>query len=130
MSILFTSDKNYMKRDSSSGKVDMLGPNTSEYFGAFYTRDYVVNHDLGYTPLFRIFYEPFGDGKIMTALQDSQYYLSNPVNTYGGGASGPTCMGQADDTNLTITLYYNSNSLAASSFPVYWVIYKDYGMEA
>lgn len=127
--ILFRSDRNFLKRDPSSGQQVMLGPNVSEYFGNLYTRTLVINHALGYVPFYRAFYEPFGDGKLMPATDDSDYYHSNPINTYGGGEDGPTLSAKMDNVNLTLTLKYLNNSRAAQNFPVYWVIYKDFGLE-
>lgn len=126
--ILFTSQKNYMKRDSSSGSDTMLGPNTNETF--YYTRDYTIDHNLGITPLFRVYYEPYNDGRVMEAYNDGQGYFSDPINTYGGTEDAPVCFTKADNNQLTITLYFLDSSLSASSFPIYWVIYRDYGLVA
>lgn len=124
--ILFTTNKNYMKRDSSSGSDTMLGPDTLYWD---YGRDYVIEHNLGYVPIFRVYYEPFGDGKIVEAFHDSQAYVTDPLNEFGGSADGPTCWASADENNLTITLYYQDDTLQSTEFPIYWVIYKDYGVE-
>ena len=128
--VQYRSDKNSMKRAAESGSTTMLGPNVSEYFGNLWTRTLTIPHNLGYVPFVRAFYEPFGDGKLMPATDDSDYYHSNPVNNYGGGEDGPTMAVKPDATNLIIELKYLNNTRAAQSFPVYWVIYKDFGLGA
>lgn len=124
----FISTRNYMKRHSSSGSATMLGPDTSRYFGSFFTRDYEVVHSLGYAPIFRAFYEPFQDGRLFEAFQDTQYYFSNPINTYGGTEDAPTVLVWADTHKLYIRLFFTFNTLSGVSFPIHWVIYQDYGM--
>lgn len=130
MSILFTSQKNFMKRDSSSGSDTMLGPNTSRFFGSFYTRDYAINHNLGYAPMFRAFYEPYGDGRIMEIYNDTQYWLADPPNDFTGTEVAPTIMALSGTNTLTLRMFFINNTLETVSYPIYWVIYRDYGMEA
>jgi len=127
--VQFRSDRNFLKRDPSSGSTIMLGPNVSEYFGNLYTRTLVINHALGYVPFYRVFYEPFGDGKLMVPIMDTDWAISNPINTFGGTPDGPCLLAQADEVNLTLTLMLDNGSRAAQQFPVYWVIYKDFGLE-
>lgn len=124
----FISTRNYMKRHDSSGSDTMLGPNTSRFFGNYYTRDYEVTHDLLYVPLFRVYYEPYRDGKIYEAFQDTQYYFSTPINTYGGTEDAPTMLVWADDRKLYMRLFFPYNTLSALSFNIHWVIYQDYGV--
>lgn len=126
----FISNKNYMKKDPSSGTGTMLGPNTSEYFGNYFTRTYPILHGLGYAPLFRVYYEPFRDNKVMEAFQDTNYSLPNPPNGVRISDDGPTCLTWTDENHLYIKLYFINNSLAAESFNIHWTIYKDYGMLA
>lgn len=121
-----TSDKNYMKRHPASGSSTMLGPNVARTF-SYYTRDLVIPHNIGRVPMVRVFYEPFRDGKLHEGIQDGQYYLSNPVNTYGGTEDGPTLLISVDENNLYIRMFFTQNTLAAVSFPIHWVIYWDYG---
>lgn len=121
-----TSDKNYMKRHPASGSQNMLGPNVARTFG-YYTRDLVIPHNIGRPPMVRVFFEPFRDGKIYEAVQDGQYYLSNPPNTYGGTEDGPTLMFFTDGLNLTLRMFFFDGSLAAVNIPVYYIIYWDYG---
>lgn len=119
-----------MKRHSSSGSDTMLGPNTSRFFGNYYTRDYEVTHNLGYVPLYRAYYEPFRDGKVFEAFQDTQYYFSNPINTYGGTEDAPTMLVWADETKLYLRIYFTTSAFSATAFNIHWVIYQDYGVEA
>lgn len=124
----FLSTRNYMKRHDSSGSDTMLGPDTSRYFGNYYTRDYEVTHGLGYEPLFRAYYEPFRDDTVYEAFQDTRYYFSSPINTYGGTEDAPTCLVWVDKTKLYIRLYFFDNRFQATEFNIHWVIYQDYGV--
>ncbi len=80
--------------------------------------------------MFRAYYEPFLDGKVFECFQDTQYYFSNPINTYGGTEDAPTMLAWADETKLYLRLYFTTNAFAATEFPIHWVIYQDYGAEA
>lgn len=127
--VLFRSDKNYMKRDKSSGHTTMLGPNQSEYFGNVYTRELVIDHNLGYVPFFRAYYEPYQDGVLYPIVMDTDYVLSSPINDFTFFTdSAPVIAAEASENQLVLTLFFIDNSLAAIPFPVYWVIYKDYGL--
>lgn len=129
--VLFRSDRNFMKRDDSSGTDIMLGPNSSFYFGNGYIREYVINHNLGYVPFFRAFYEPYGDGHLYPVVQDSSWHLKPVINSFTDFTeTAPTIAAEADEVNLTLTLYFTDNSKAAVEYPIYWVIYKDFGLEA
>lgn len=128
--VQFTSTRNYMKRHSSSGSDTMFGPDTSRFFGSYYTRDYEVDHNLGYVPLYRAYYEPFQDNRIFEAFQDTQYYFSQPINTYGGTEDAPTMLAWADEEKLYLRLYFPYNTLNVVEFPIHWVIYQDYGVNA
>jgi len=126
----FSSLRNYMKRHESSGSDTMLGPDTSRFFGSYYTRDYVITHDIqDRVPMYRAYYEPFRDGKVFEGFQDTQYYFSNPINTYGGTEDAPTMLAFADETTLTLRLYFTTNAFSATEFNIHWVIYQDYGAE-
>jgi hypothetical protein len=107
----------------------MLGPNVAQVF-SYYTRDLVIPHGIGKPPMVRVFYEPFRDGVLYEAIQDGQYYLSNPPNTYGGGEDGPTMMIYTDSDNLYLRMFFTQNTLANVSIPIHWIIYWDYGAEA
>lgn len=128
MSRQVTSDKNYMKRNPASTHTTMLGPDTLRFGGSWYTRDKVIPHTVKKPPLVRVFYEPFGDGKLYEAIQDSQNFLTNPPNTYGGTQDGPTLMVSFDADNLYLRMFFPNNTKAAVSYPIYYVIYWDYGM--
>lgn len=123
----FISDKNYMKKDPSSGTANLQGPNVSKYFGNLYISQQVVNHDLGYTPLFRVYYEPYRDGRIMEAFQDNAWYLPDTPNGLKLTEVAPTLMSWADDKYLYIELNFINSTLSGFTFPIYWTIYKDYG---
>lgn len=128
--IIYRSDRNFMKRDPSSGMTVMKGPNVSQYFGNFYIRELVINHALNYVPFFRVYYEPYQDGVLYPLVQDTDYVLSSPINDFVAFTdSAPTLSAEADGANLTLTLHFPNNSLAALDFPVYYVIYKDFGLE-
>lgn len=130
MSRQVTSDKNYMKRHPASGHSTMKGPDTVRFSGSWYTRDFTVAHNLNKVPMVRVFYEPFRDDKLYEAVQDGQYYLSNPPNTYGGTEDGPTLLVWADELNLYLRLFFPFNTLQNTDIPIYWVIYGDYGATA
>lgn len=121
--IFFTSERNYMKRDPSSGSTSLGPPKTSAYSGYLYTTSYTVTHNLGYTPLFRAYYEPFGDGIIWppmgTRIGQS---VVNPNNT---SQTGPGMIVYPNTAQIIIEIFYGSNTLTAD-YPVYWVIYQDY----
>lgn len=126
----FISNKNYMKKHSSSGKGTMKGAGTDVYFGSTYKNVYEVNHNLGYVPMFRVYYEPYRDGRIMEGFQDTSTYLPSTPNGVRTSAVAPTCMTYADENKLYIALYFNSNSQQTLDFPIYWTVYMDYGVTA
>lgn len=132
----YNSQKNSMKRTDTSISTSMLGPNTSRFSGSFYTRDLLIPHGLNVgkttrkVPMFRAFYEPYRDGKVFECFQDTQYYYSTPINTYGGTEDAPTMLAFADDINITLRLFFTQNTLAALSFNVHAIIYQDYGAAA
>lgn len=126
----FLSTRNYMKRHSSSGSSTMQGPDTSRFFGSYYTRDFEVEHGLGYVPLFRAYYEPFQNAEVIEAFQDGQYYFSYPINTYGGTEDAPTALVWADENKLYIRLYFFDTRFQVTNFNIHWVIYQDYGVNA
>lgn len=126
--ILFTTTKNYMKRSPASGTYTHTWSGTSRFSGAWYTSEFTVAHEVdGKVPMFRLYYEPFKDGRIFEAFQDDQYYLSDPPNTYGGSTTAPTVLASADSTNITIRLFFTDNSFNGTDFTFYLVVYEDYG---
>lgn len=124
----FISTKNYMKKDESSGSTDLQGPNESKYFGNLWITQHVISHNLGYVPLFRVYYEPYRDGRVMEGFQDNGWFLPSSPNEVRITEVAPTIMAWADENKLYIELNYINNTLAGVTFPVYWVIYKDYGV--
>jgi hypothetical protein len=121
--IYFTSQRNSMKRDSSSGTANMAAPTVSAYSGTIYVTNLTVPHNLGYVPLFRYYYEPFRDGIVWVPLTDRlNGRATNPLNV---AAFGPGIVGWADSTNLYLQLFYDTNALTGT-YPVYYVIYKDF----
>jgi len=126
----FSSLRNYMKRHESSGSDTMLGPSTSRFFGSYYTSEYLIYHGiLDRSPMFRAYYDAFRDGKVFECFQDTQYYFSNPINTYGGTEDAPTMLAWATEEYLHLRLYFTTNAFSATEFPIHWVIYQDYGAE-
>lgn len=120
--VFLTSERNVLKRDSSSGNTRLAPPATLAY-GGLYVTNYTVAHSLGYAPVFRYYLEPFGDGIIWPPLADRVTgYSTNPLNL---SDTGPAITAWADETNLYLQLFYYDPSLTAT-YPVYWVIYKDY----
>jgi hypothetical protein len=132
----YNSQKNTMKRTTTSVSTTMLGPITSRFSGSFYTNDLQIPHGLNVgkttrkVPMFRAFYEPFRDGKVFECFQDTQYYYSNPINTYGGTEDAPTMLAFADDINITLRLFFTQNIYSATPFNVHVIIYQDYGAAA
>lgn len=126
----FITNKNYMKRHDSSGSANLAGPSVSKYFGNLYITQYVVNHNLGYVPLFRVYYEPYSNGRIMEAFQDTAWFLPSSPNEVRVTEVAPTLMAWADEYNLYIELNFPYNTLSGNIFPTYWVIYEDYGVTA
>lgn len=124
----FITTRNYMKKDPSSGTGTMAGPSVSQYFGNYYTTTRVIAHNLGYVPLFRVYYEPYRDGRVMEAFQDTAYYLPTEPNGLKLIEVAPTLMSYADETNLYLELCFVFNTLSGFNFNVHWTIYKDYGM--
>lgn len=126
----FISNRNYMKKHSSSGATTMLGPNVDFWFGSGYKRQLTIPHNLGYVPMFRVDYEPYRDGRVMEAFQDNAWFLPSSPNEVRVTEVAPTLMAWADTFNLYLSLYYINNGLASNSYPVYYTIYEDYGVTA
>ena len=97
-------------------------------FGNFFSNK-VIPHNLGYAPVFRVYYEPWGDGKITAAIEGSGSGLDNPPYDFSGAPAGPGCWVSADDNNLYIDLMYTDGTKATNTYPVYWVIYDDFNLE-
>lgn len=127
----FISTRNYMKKDiASSGTSSLAGPSVSFYFGNGYKSTLTIPHNLGYVPLFRVYYEPYRDGRVMEAFQDNAWYLPETPNATRINAIAPTLMAWADQINLYVVLYFTDSTLSAYNFPIYHTVYKDYGVNA
>lgn len=115
-----------MKRSSVSGSSTMSGPNTDKIFSF---RSYkTIPHNLGYVPLFRLYYEPYIDGRIMEAYNDSQNWIGPDPNNFIGPETAPTVFAYADEFNLYVELVFIDGSLSANTYPIHYVIYRDYGV--
>jgi hypothetical protein len=116
--INFTSGKNLLKRDISTGSATILAPTAVGSWGTKVS-SYVVNHNLGYIPIVRVYYTPVAGGAIYPASGDR----------FGGGLGVPApaiaCMWEATTTTLTIYLECQSFVSPTGSRNIYWVIYKD-----
>lgn len=124
-SLFFTSNKNYMKRDVSTGSTSLAAPVTSAYGGSVYVTNYTFSHTLAMNPTFRVLYEPFKDGVIWPAMGSRQIgSVSNPNNL---SQSGPGLIAWPGTNQITIQLFYFTNSLTGT-YPVYFVPYRDYAL--
>lgn len=126
MSTIFaTSQRNSLKRDSSSGSTNLAAPATSAYSGSLYVTNHTIAHNLGFVPAFRYSYEPFGDGVIYRSL--TSRLNGEAINPLVDTQTGPGITGWADSTNLYLQLFYIDNTLTGT-YPVYWVIYRDFAL--
>jgi hypothetical protein len=123
--IYFNSDKNYLKRSPASGQSSMLGPVTSEHGGYDFQRTTTINHGLGFVPFCRVYYEPFGNSMVFPIISLPNDRRANNIFT-SGSSTGPGLIYWADSSNLYIKLYYQNATLAANSYPIYYVIYEDF----
>jgi hypothetical protein len=115
----FISDKNLLKRDSSTGSTTLSAPSSVGSWGTKVV-SHTVNHNLGYIPMVRVYYTPRTDGQIYPATGDR-------VGGTGLGLSSPEvfCLWELSTTTLTIYLECNSFDSPTGTRDVYWVIYKD-----
>lgn len=121
--INFWTEKNYMKRDTSSGATSIAAPVTAYGTGGYYRTTFSIFHDLGEIPFFRVYYEPFKDGVIYPA-QGSR--IEGEVQKVDNSANfGPVCFGNPTATILTIEIGFDDNTLTGT-YPIYWAIYRDY----
>jgi len=112
-------EKNYLKRDATSGTTSITAPSTLTAWGNYITT-YNVVHGLGYIPQVRVFFEDSAtDGKVYPAGG------RRLAGTYPGIGGTPIfCLWEADETSLSIIL--ESFSSQSGSRNIYWVIYKDF----
>lgn len=123
--INFWSEKNYLKRDSSTGSTSVAAPATSAYLGGLYITQLVIPHTLGIIPYHKVYYEAFNDNVIWEAT--SSRLVGNFINPRNTAQTGPYCISWADTTAVTIELGYTNNTLTGN-YPVYYVIYRDYAL--
>lgn len=112
-------DKNYLKRDTSTGSTSIAAPSSMAPYGA-YVSTHTVAHNLGYIPLVRVFFENSAtDGKVYPAG-------GNRIATVYPGltASDCYCLYDLDENNLTISL--EAGYAKTGMRTIYWVIYKDF----
>lgn len=120
--ITYDSRKNIMKRQVY-GTEDIEAPTISEYVLNYGSTVHEIPHGLTYTPVFRVFYEPFGDGVIWPPLSNRlSGNAQNPNNTL---EQGPGLIYWADDTNLYLQLFASVNTFTGT-FPVHYVVYRDF----
>lgn len=118
MSFNFTTLKNYLKRDASTGSTVISAPATATGYGSFFT-SHTVNHNLGYIPIVRVYYEPIDNGEIYPACG------SRIAGTTTGLGANPTmCFYELTTTQLIIRLESNTSKTGTRS--IYWIIYKDF----
>jgi hypothetical protein len=131
MAILqFDSRRNYMKK-AKILSTTMSGPNSASPYTATYERTVSIPHGItnGKVPFARVFYEPWRDGRITAAYEDSQDWLSDPPNNYGGfPGNAPVCSYWVDATNVYIQLRYQTNTFATTDFPIHVIAYRDFGV--
>lgn len=122
MTLSLIGDKNYLKRNSSSGTALIAAPATAApWVGAtaFYT-PYTVTHNLGIIPKVRVYFENSAtDTKLYPAggRRLSGLYPGLPGNSI-------ICLWEVTITTLTITL--ESNTAKTGNRNIYWVIYEDF----
>lgn len=130
MGLQFDSRRNYMKK-AKILSTTMLGPNVQSTYTLQYERTVAIPHGIpgGRVPFARVYYEPYRDGRITQAYEDSQNWLGDPPNDntlYPGVA--PVCSYWVDATNVYVQLRYDNASLAALNFPIHLIAYRDWGV--
>lgn len=119
----FDSRWNYMKRDTTSGSVVMAGPTTIPY-AYQYESSATVTHNMGYVPMFSLFYEPHGDGIMYPAY--GSHNIGAAYNPNNPSVFGPYLVGYATDTTLVLTL--GCSEIRSGNYTIYYILYKDYGI--
>lgn len=126
MSIAFTSDKNYLKRDTITGTTSIAAPSSVASYGSglIKARTHTVTHNLGYIPQVRVYFENSAtDGKLYPAGGNRlgvDYVGLDPF-----GAGDLWCLFEVSTTTLTIYLECDSFFSPTGNRNIYWVIYKD-----
>lgn len=121
-----TQDRNYMKRSPISSTTQLAGPNQLMF--SYYRRTLTINHNLKYVPLVRVYYEPYRDGRIMEAYDDTQNWIGPEPNNFIGPETAPTLFYSIGDNTLELALWFIDATLASNLYNVWWVIYEDYGV--
>jgi len=114
----FYSGVNYMKRDISSGSSIM----TLGALNAVTT--ITINHNLGYIPFFQVSCDQDGTGRIWSATKINILTESSSAAT----RPDPFLRSWATTTTLVITLTNATSPLATGGRRVYYLIYRDYGV--
>ena len=114
----FTSQKNYLKRQPITGTAAVAAPATLAAWGNYIT-SYTLTHNLGYTPMVRVYYEPdASNGKIYPAT-------GRRLAGLGPGLSYGDVICPWEVTATTLTIYLESVSSKTGTRDVYWVLYLD-----
>jgi len=112
-----------------SGTNSMAAPFVSAGGGLFYVSTLVIPHNQGRVPYFAVYGELFGDGTIWPVTGYRGIGAANPKVDPEDmvPVTAPAMTVYPDETNLTVELSFLDNSLTGT-YPVYWVIYEDYGL--
>jgi len=116
--LFLTSNKNYLKRHSSTGQAGVAAPSVASGYGNFVTA-YPVVHGLGFVPEVRVYFEnSASDGKVYPAggRRLTGDYPGLPINSI-------FCLYEV--TTTTLTIYLESNTSKTGVRNIYWVIYAD-----
>ena len=115
----YLSDKNVLKRHSSSGSQSVVAPSTGTGLGDFTTAVAPITHGLGYIPQVRVYFESSAtDNKIYPAGGNR-----NGGTYLGLGANSVYCTFTLTTTTLNISLFSNTTKTGVRN--VYYVIYED-----
>lgn len=115
MTFFFTGDKNYLKRSPATGSTTITGPDTLTAW-LNYESSHTVNHNLGYIPQVRVYYDPYNDGKVF-------YGTGDRTSLFEPYANNMSCSWLVTTTSLTI--YLDATTNMGGTVPIYWVIYLD-----
>ena len=118
----YDSRKNIMKRQIY-GTEHIEAPTTSAYVLNYCSTVHTIPHGLTYVPVFRAFYEPFGDGVIWPPLSNRlSGNAQKPTNTL---IQGPGLIYWADGTNIYLQLFASSNTFTRT-YPAHYSVYRDF----
>lgn len=114
MTKYFRTNKNYLKKSPLSGSTTLAAPTTATAWFTFRST-HTIDHNLGYVPLVRVYYEPYADGRLFPATGSTIY---QPPHT-----NSMSCIPEVSTTQLKIHLETFSSS--SGNIPIYWIIYLD-----